>query len=140
MQPCRYCYQEVDPKASRCPHCRSDLTVFGKLRLLQPIASVLIAVGGSVYGFYERTQSQKSLGEYEMEQAALAKVLQSASPQELAAKYQNDPASEDDLKKELRRNPRNVDARIRLRLKQHSRNRGGRTGRVAGKSREAGRR
>lgn len=135
MQPCRYCFKEVDPQARRCPYCRSDLTLFGKLRLLQPIASALIAIGGSVYGFYERGRSQKSQAEYEMEQAALVKVLQSGSPEELAAKYQNDTASEEELKKQLRRNPRNVDLRLRLRMKQHARGRSNRPSRIAGKSR-----
>ena len=133
MQPCRYCYQEVDSQARRCPHCRSDLTLFGKLGLLQPVVSMLIAVGAFAFGIYERNEAKKSQSEMEMEQAALVKVLQSGSPQDLAVKYQNDAASEEELKKELRKNPRNVDARIRLRMKQHSRNGTGRKSRVAGK-------
>jgi hypothetical protein len=121
MQPCRYCYKEVDPQARRCPYCRSDLTFLGRVGLMQPVASVLIAVGGFVYGVYERIEAKKSRGELEMEQAALVKVLQSGLTEKLAARYGDDTATVEQLKQELRRNPKNVDARIRLRMKQHAR-------------------
>jgi hypothetical protein len=139
MQPCRYCYKEIDPQARRCPYCRSDLTIVGKLRLLQPVASVLIAVGGFVYGIYERSEAKKSQGEMEMEQAALVKILQSGSVQDLAAKYKGDTAGVEELKTELRRNPRNLDTRIRLRLKQHVPDFAGRRNKVASKARKGGR-
>lgn len=118
MHTCRFCRKEVDERARKCPYCQSSLWFGGRLSIFQKLASVLLAVAGLGFGYVERQQAQEARSEQQLEQDAMKELLQSIPEEQLAASFQAGDDSEEQLKAQLKRNPRDVNARIRLRMKQ----------------------
>lgn len=42
---CPHCKQEVDPKASRCPHCHGKISQWGKRKIIVVVVLILLIVG-----------------------------------------------------------------------------------------------
>lgn len=119
MSQCRFCYEEINSHARRCPKCHADLSFLGRLAGLRTLASVLAAMGGLGFGVYEKLQAMEASRELEQEQAALMQVLDNVPETELTEKFGEPKKDENQLKADLKKNPKNVDARIRLRMLQH---------------------
>lgn len=139
MKTCRFCLQEVDDYARRCSHCQADISLFGRLRVVQTIVTGVIAIGGVAFGFYEKHIAKTATQELKHEQQALTQVLDSVPENEIAEKYKTGQ-NENELKAELKKNPKNIDARIRLRWLQRHRSRNGKgQGRPKGVAKKPGR-
>ena len=125
MANCRFCRTDVDDRARRCPHCHADHSFFGRFR---PIVTAVAALGGMGYGVYEQFEASHSKAEMKQEQAALAKVLDSVPEENIPEKYKTDK-SESQLAAEVKKNPKNTDARIKLHVlrRRHRFNRGQKT-------------
>jgi len=121
MTICRFCRTDIDGKARRCPHCHADLSLFGRLR---PIISIAAAIGGMGFGLYEQDKAIHSHAELQQEHAALTKVLDSVPEKDIPEKYKNGK-SESACAAEVKRNPGNIDARIRLRWLQRRKSKTG---------------
>lgn len=121
MKTCRFCRQEVDDHARRCSHCQADISLLGRLRGVQTMVSAVIAVGGLGFGIYEKHIADGAKTELKQEQEALVKVLDETPEQDIAEKYKHGK-TENALRADLKKNPKNIDARIRLRYLQHRKN------------------
>lgn len=109
MDICRFCRQEVDGLARRCPHCHADISLFGRLR---PIVTTLCALGGIGFGVYEQWEAKYSKAEMKREQEALTTMLESVPDENIPDKYKSDK-SEAELAAEVKKNPKDVKSRLR---------------------------